>query len=403
MPGTTHARTLSTPTLGLVWFGAAVSLAEILTGTFFAPLGLQTGLAAIVIGHIIGCVLFGLVALVSAKTGSSAMQAAGRSFGRFGAAFFSMANVVQLVGWTAIMVMSGATAASLLVLQLGMAGWCIVIGALIVLWIAVGVKRMGRVQSVAAVLLFALTFVASAAAFGAAGAGPAAVGDELSFGAAVELAAAMPLSWLPVVGDYTREATKPVRGSIVATVVYCIGSCWMFAIGLGCALFAGSDDIAVVLSQAGWGVAGILIVVFSTVTTTFLDAQSAGISAEAIHPRLNARACGIVAAIVGTALAALAPVGSFEGFLYLIGSVFAPMATLLCVDYFVLHRDCSASVADARNVVLWLLGFALYRVSLSWDVPCGNTLPVMVAIAIAAIAVDRIAAALSHRAQHDAA
>ena len=49
MTGTSHARSLSTPTLGLVWFGAAVSLAEILTGTFFAPLGLQTGLAAIVI------------------------------------------------------------------------------------------------------------------------------------------------------------------------------------------------------------------------------------------------------------------------------------------------------------------------------------------------------------------
>ena len=404
MTGTSHARSLSTPTLGLVWFGAAVSLAEILTGTFFAPLGLQTGLAAIVVGHVIGCVLFGLVAFVSAQTGMSAMQATGRSFGRMGASFFSVANVVQLVGWTAIMVMSGATAASLLVPQLGMVGWCIVIGALIVLWIAMGVKRMGRVQSVAAVLLLALTFVASAAAFGAGGAAPAIAGDELSFGAAVELAAAMPLSWLPVVGDYTREATKPAIGSAVATVVYFVGSCWMFAIGLGCALFAGSDDIAAVLSQAGWGVAGILIVVFSTVTTTFLDAQSAGVSAEAIHPRLNARVCGIAAAVVGTVLAALAPVGNFEGFLYLIGSVFAPMATLLCVDYFVLHRDRSGTVADARNVVLWLLGFALYRVSLGWDIPCGNTLPVMVAIAIAAIAVDRIAVAVrTNRSQRDVA
>ena len=29
---------------GLIWFGAGVSLAEILTGTYFAPLGFAAGL-----------------------------------------------------------------------------------------------------------------------------------------------------------------------------------------------------------------------------------------------------------------------------------------------------------------------------------------------------------------------
>ena len=42
---------------GLIWFGAAVSIAEIMTGTYFAPLGFGKGLLAICIGHIIGCVL----------------------------------------------------------------------------------------------------------------------------------------------------------------------------------------------------------------------------------------------------------------------------------------------------------------------------------------------------------
>ena len=391
MPETTHSRTLSTPTLALVWFGASVSLAEILTGTFFAPLGLETGLTAIVIGHVIGCILFWLVALVSAKMGETAMQAARRSFGKTGSKLFSTANVVQLIGWTAIMVMSGATAATMLVPQVGMAGWCIVIGALIVLWIALGVKRMGKVQSFAAILLLALTFVASAAVFGSGGGMPDVTGEGLSFGAAVELAAAMPLSWLPVVGDYTRESTNPTSASAAATITYFFGSCWMFVIGLGCALFAGTDDIAAVLSQMGWGVAGILIVVFSTVTTTFLDAQSAGVSAEAIHPKLNARTCGIVAAIVGTAFAAFLPVSDFEESLYFIGSVFAPMATLLCVDYFLLHRNCAANGVDWRNIVLWACGFVLYRISLAWDIPCGNTLPVMAAIALAAIVVDKVA------------
>ena len=42
---------------GLIWFGAGVSLAEILTGTYFSTLGFGRGLAAILLGHVIGCVL----------------------------------------------------------------------------------------------------------------------------------------------------------------------------------------------------------------------------------------------------------------------------------------------------------------------------------------------------------
>ena len=42
---------------GLIWFGAGVSLAEILTGTAFAPLGMAKGFAAILLGHIIGCAM----------------------------------------------------------------------------------------------------------------------------------------------------------------------------------------------------------------------------------------------------------------------------------------------------------------------------------------------------------
>ena len=48
---------------GLIWFGAGVSLAEILTGTAFAPLGMAKGLAAILVGHIIGCAMMLLAGL----------------------------------------------------------------------------------------------------------------------------------------------------------------------------------------------------------------------------------------------------------------------------------------------------------------------------------------------------
>ena len=44
---------------------AGVSIAEILTGTYFAPLGMAKGLAAILIGHVIGCVLLFLSGVIA--------------------------------------------------------------------------------------------------------------------------------------------------------------------------------------------------------------------------------------------------------------------------------------------------------------------------------------------------
>ena len=77
---------------GLIWFGAAVSIAEILTGTYFAPLGFTKGLFAILIGHIIGCAMLFLAGLIGGKVRKSAMETAKMSFGSKGALLFSVLN-----------------------------------------------------------------------------------------------------------------------------------------------------------------------------------------------------------------------------------------------------------------------------------------------------------------------
>ncbi|MDK2813223.1 MAG: hypothetical protein PWQ08_478 [Clostridiales bacterium] len=105
----------STAFSGLLWFGAAVSIAEILSGTLLAPLGFAKGVAAILLGHIIGCALLFLAGLIGGKTQKSAMETVKLSFGQKGSLLFSCLNVLQLVGWTAIMIYSGAAAANAVV------------------------------------------------------------------------------------------------------------------------------------------------------------------------------------------------------------------------------------------------------------------------------------------------
>ena len=57
----------------LIWFGAGVSIAEILTGTYFAPLGMAKGFAAILLGHLIGCTMMFFAGLIGGRTPSSAL------------------------------------------------------------------------------------------------------------------------------------------------------------------------------------------------------------------------------------------------------------------------------------------------------------------------------------------
>ena len=361
---------------GLIWFGAGVSIAEILTGTYFAELGFKRALLAILIGHIIGCAMFFLAGVIGGKQRLSAMETAKNSFGRIGGQFFAIMNVIQLVGWTSIMIYDGALAANG-IFSIGSWVWCLVIGALIILWIMIGIADLGKLNTVAMAALFILTLVLCKVIFIDGSISSASVSDGMSFGAAIELAVAMPLSWLPLIADYTREAEKPVKAAAVSTAVYGAVSCWMYIIGMGAALFTGESDIALIMFKAGICVLGLIIVIFSTVTTTFLDAYSAGISQESITPKVKGKYVAVVVAAIGTVAAMIFPMDDITDFLYLIGSVFAPMIAIQIADYFIIHRDRREITVDVRNSIIWIIGFILYRLFMKMDIPVGNTLPDM--------------------------
>lgn len=361
---------------GLIWFGAAVSIAEIMTGTYFAPLGFSKGLLAIFIGHVIGCIMLFLSGLIGGKARKSAMEATKMSFGHKGALFFSMLNIIQLIGWTAIMIFDGALAVNG-IFNIGNWIWCLIIGALIVIWILIGIEHLGKLNTVAMTALFVLTIILSFIIFGK-GNVLNVSSEGITFGAAVELSVAMPLSWLPLISDYTREAEKPFKATAVSALTYGIVSMWMYVIGMGAAIFTAEMDIAQIMLKAGLGIAGLLIVVFSTVTTTFLDAYSAGISSESLSKKINGTKFAIAVAIIGTVGAITLPLHDITNFLYFIGSVFAPMIAIQIADFFILKKNTEELSFNTQNLIIWLIGFVVYRLLMKVDIVIGNTLPDMI-------------------------
>lgn len=375
---------------GLIWFGAAVSIAEIMTGTYFAPLGFSKGLLAILIGHIIGCIMLFLSGLIGGTVRKSAMETAKMSFGSKGALLFSVLNIIQLVGWTAIMIFDGALAANG-IFDISNGVWCTIIGVLIILWILIGIKNLGKVNTVAMAALFVLTIVLSFVIFGK-GNGLNIRGEGMTFGAAVELSVAMPLSWLPLISDYTREAEKPFKATAVSAITYGLVSCWMYVIGMGAAIFTTESDIAQIMVKAGLGIAGLLIIVFSTVTTTFLDAYSAGVSSESISGKINGKLVAVAVTLIGTLGAIFLPLYDITEFLYFIGSVFAPMIAIQIADFFILRKSVERCSFNTQNLMIWFVGFLVYRLLMRVDILVGNTLPDMLITILLCTAVSKIGA-----------
>ncbi len=375
---------------GLLWFGAAVSIAEILTGALIAPLGITKGIVAILFGHLAGGVIFYLAGYIGAQSNLSAIESTRISFGKYGSFCFSILNVLQLLGWTAVMIINGARALNAVVPSIqSEVLWCVVIGVLICVWIIVGIKNLSKVNAVVVTALLVFSLVLGVIVFKGSSSGVSPAAGTLSFGAAVELSITMPLSWMPLISDYTRTVRHKKSGTLMATSGYFLGSCMMYTVGLGAAIYAGTGDIVTVLAKAGMGAVALFIVIFSTVTTTFLDAYSGGVSIVNLSGKISEKAAALSVCAAGTTLAIFVPISQYENFLYLIGSVFAPLFAILLTDYYLFGiTDVDKNIRlNVKNALIWVLGFAFYRFLLYLDPPIGVTLPTMIAVCALCITV----------------
>ncbi len=372
-----------------LWFGAAVSIAEIMTGGLLAPLGFKQGLLAVLLGHLAGTTLLALGGYIGAREGIPALFSTRISFGVYGSYLFSALNILQLVGWTAVMIISAAHSANDVTRLLWgwdqLQVWSLFIGALVALWIALG--REGgwkKLNMAAVVLLLGVTVMLSQVVFHDTGALTKEAVGGISFGGALELSVVMPLSWLPLIADYTRFARSRQGAVWGSWAGYFVGSCWMYIIGLGAALVSGSAAPSAMMLAAGLGFGALGSIVLATVTTTFMDAYSAGVSFANLVPAWNEKWMALVLTAIGTALALAVDMELYQDFLLAIGSVFAPLFAVLFSDYFWHGRRqvTAGLLVDWPALAVWGIGVWLYYQMLEVDFIAGATIPVMVITAI---------------------
>lgn len=392
-------RVLSALDLAVLWGDLGIGLLVLVTGAILVPaLGFGAAIGAIALGSIIGVALLALVATAGADHGIPTMVLFRPVLGVRGSWLPSALNALQLIGWTAVELWAMSFVADEVArATFGFSArwlWLAVAAAvctMLAVWGPVGVarvwlKRFGAWLTVAicaAVTLLVLTTDGIWSALSAAG-----VGGYPTFGPALDLVIAMPVSWLPLIADYTRFARGP-RGAFLGTSLgYLVANVWLYALGALLVLGAGAEPspagIATgVLALAGGSIAGALFLTGLLVGETdgaFADIYSGAVSLQNVWPRLSQRTLVLAIAATGTVLAAWLTMDRYIAFLLLIGSVFVPLFAVLAATYFVRGRR-SIDVEDlygrgrywysggvrSAALVPWLAGVLVFH----WIAPTG--------------------------------
>jgi putative hydroxymethylpyrimidine transporter CytX len=383
-----EGRRLSGLDIAVLWGDLGIGLLVVITGALLvAPpeqfgfgLALAPAMVAIALGSILGCALLAFGGLAGTREGRPTMALLRPVLGNQGSWIPSVLNAGQLLGWTAVelwaMALVGEHLGSVLFGFSSFGLWLAVFTALVLalaLWGPLGVVRAWMERFGIWVLLtigaVVTGYVLLTLDLGALFSRPGAGGTAL-FGPPLDLVIVMPVSWLPLVADYNRFS-RAGRGSFWGTFGgYLAANIWFYA--LGALLVTGVKDASpdpaglamALVSLGGAGLTGSLLLAGLLVGETdeaFADAYSAAVSLRNIAPGADGRALVIAVTLLGAALAGRFTMGTYELFLFLLGSVFLPLFGVWFADYFVLGNRVSAGGVRLRAVLGWLGGFLVYH------------------------------------------
>jgi putative hydroxymethylpyrimidine transporter CytX len=217
-PVPAEARRLGFLDYAVLWGDLGVGLLVMAAGALLVPgLGLPQALLAIVVGTLLGNLLLAATGYIGSRTGAPTMVLLRPALGHLGSYLPTALNVLQLIGWGAFEILIMAQAANFISARflgfssypfwaIAFALWCTLMavgGPLVV------VRQWLEKFAVWLVLLTTLWLTVHlltrgdlAALWRQPGTG------EMPFWLAVDLVAAMPISWMPLVADYNRFARR---------------------------------------------------------------------------------------------------------------------------------------------------------------------------------------------------
>jgi putative hydroxymethylpyrimidine transporter CytX len=378
------ARTLGFWDFVVLWGDLGIGLLVMLAGSLLVPgLGLPQAFGAIVLGSVIGVALLALAGVPSSQAGVPTMVALRGPLGARGSWVPTVINVVQLLGWTTFeLVIMGYAANAASRRLLGWDAYWFWLAAFTVLVVALGVwGPAGVVRRFLARfavwvmlgttvyltwLLFARHDVAALWRRPGQGGFP-------TFWVAVDIVIAMPISWMPLVGDYSRLARRAGAAAWGTALGYLVANVWFYSLGALVLMAAGVSQEPKGFVEAIMTLAGplaLLVLLVDEADEAWADLYSCAVSIQNAAPAASQRALVVALGALSFLVALVLDVTRYESFLLLIGSVFVPLFGVLAADFYLLGRryDARTLFPSGRAggvrwpaVAAWALGVLAYH------------------------------------------
>jgi NCS1 family nucleobase:cation symporter-1 len=318
-----------------------------------------------------------------------------------GAAFVSLAMYLGNFAWIAI---NNVIAASACARALGGSprAWAIVLGLLTTLVVAAGPRAVSRADRAAVPVMLAICLLLTGRLLvspGEAATVPAAGGR--AWLRSLDVVLGYQASWMLMFADYSRYTRSPARAAAAVYLGLGLTSVWLISLGaLGTRAF-GSADPAAIVTSAGLGHWGALLLALATITTNFVNIYLSALAWKSLFPRSHDAASVWAIGGVGAALGAFsgAWLDRYADFVLVLGALWVPVGGVF-LSRFLLSREPVDAEAlydprgryagfDTPALVACALGALAH--TLARDV--GGTLPALVT----ALLVDRLLIAATRR------
>ena len=326
----------------ILWSSLGVGLLVFSAGSLLSQASFIEATLAIIVGSGVGSILLALAGKIGSDQGIPSVITMRPAFGIRGSYVPAILNVLQLIGWTTFEIMIMATAAEMLggsvlpyyfwasvfgvlVAILGIAGPLHVVRKWIgkfAVWVAYGTSAIIIINLINSVDLG--TLVSSP-------------GEGMSFFSALDLVIAMPVSWMPLVADYSRFAKKS-KNALWGTFVGFTMTNILFY--FGGVLIGTSDVVAIVVAiQAMFFGFLMLLLIVDEADNAFADVYSASVSTQDIFSKVGQKPLVVGFTAISAVLATVVSIQEYEVFLFLIGAIFVPLFGVVLTDYYIVRRQ----------------------------------------------------------------
>lgn len=393
----------------LSWGGANMQPSAWTMGGSLICVGLIGGFAVVLSSTLLAYLTLGAIGYMAYKIGTTTMGLTRFSLGVNGSKIVTVANIINLCGWTAVSNFMAAITFSYIFQMFfgwpaygepGSAGpmilGCVLNGVLSFLAVYIGGSKSVKIfERIMMVVLLILSIVVSIVvirevSWAQITAWQLPEGAAIPFGTGFDTMLTFSMVFTTVVGEFTRYTKNKASAAVAPGVGGFTAVVWFSAIGMlgivTAAIRTGTFDLnnanpSSMIMGLGLGLIALIVVLFSTVTTNMIDLYAGSLNIMNLFPKVKFRTSALVTGFI-TVVVSWVPVfvgtflGAFYSFMDVLGAIFPPMLMVMIVDFFVIRRQ-KYDMADISKVngkywykggfnlyaiVSWLLGTALFIV-----------------------------------------